>query len=142
MRWEPFSQLRRLQEDMDRLFHEVFTGRPALSALERWAPRVDLYETEKEVVVKADLPGLTKKDVEVTVEEDAVTIQGETKKDEEVKDEGYYRRERHYGKFVRTIPVPTAIDTEKAKATFKDGILEVRLPKVEAKPKGKKVTIE
>ncbi|MCL6630678.1 MAG: Hsp20/alpha crystallin family protein, partial [Armatimonadetes bacterium] len=95
------------------------------------------------VVVKAELPGLKKEDIEITATEDSISLRGEFKREEEVKKEGFYRRERREGKFYRTIPMPAPIKPDQVKASFKDGILEITAPEVEeAKPKERKVPIE
>jgi len=136
-----------LWDEMNDLFEQHFGGRSLmrpLSGMTRWAPSVDMYETDDEIVVKADVPGMSKEDLEVTVTEEAITISGETQAEEEVKGENYMRRERRYGKFTRRLPLPAAVHLDEAKAKFTDGILEVRVPK-EAKPEeeaGQKITIE
>ena len=105
------------------------------------APAVDLLDKKDEVVLRADLPGLEQKDIDVSVEEGVLTIRGERKGEEEVKEEDYYCCERWAGSFERSLALPSGVDTDKVKATFKNGILEVHLPKVE-KAKGKKVEIK
>lgn len=146
-RWSPFTQMSTLWDEMNDLFEQHFGGRSLmrpLSGMMRWAPSVDMYETDDEIVVKADVPGMSKEDLEVTVTEEAITISGETQAEEEVKGENYMRRERRYGKFTRRLPLPAAVHLDEAKAKFTDGILEVRVPK-EAKPeeeKGRKIAIE
>jgi HSP20 family protein len=104
-------------------------------------PAVDVYETDDEVVVKAELPGAKKEDIEVTATEDQVVICGESKSEEEVKEEGYHRRELRCGSFRRTVGLPSAVDQEKVQATFQDGVLEVRAPKVAEVGPGKKIEI-
>jgi HSP20 family protein len=105
-------------------------------------PTVDVYETEKDVVVKAEIPGVTKDDLELTIDDEYIRISGQTKKDTEIKNETMYRSERYYGSFARTIPLPSPILTEQAKAEYKDGILSVTAPKAEpTPPKGRKVDI-
>ncbi|HOP55090.1 MAG TPA: Hsp20/alpha crystallin family protein [bacterium] len=151
-RWDPFRELESLRREMDRIFDEVF-GRASFSGRESelepieefgraWTPACDIYETDKEVVVKANLPGVSKDNVEVVVTEDAVTIKGEAKEESEVKEKNYYRKELSYGAFQRVIPLPVPVKSDEAKATFKDGILEIRAPKQEVSPKGKKINIE
>ncbi|HHV81570.1 TPA: Hsp20/alpha crystallin family protein [bacterium] len=151
-RWDPFRELESLRREMDRIFDEVF-GRALFSGRESelepieeyaraWTPACDIYETDKEVVVKANLPGVSKDNVEVVVTEDAVTIKGEAKEESEVKEKNYYRKELSYGAFQRVIPLPVPVKSDEAKATFKDGILEIRAPKQEVSPKGKKINIE
>lgn len=118
---------------------------------ERWplpmfsakVPSLDVFEEEDELVVKADLPGISKEEIEVTVTGNVVTIKGEKKKEEEVKEKDYYRRERSYGSFVRSVELPCEVKSEQIKANFKDGVLEVRMPKTEeAKKKSVSVKIE
>lgn len=148
VRWEPFGEMRRMREQMNRLFDDFFTTRPSLLPILPWSgdafsPSVDVYETEKEVVVKAELPGVRKEDLEIVTLEDALTIKGEVKSESEVNEEGYSRRERRYGGFTRTIPLPMSVKAEEAKAKFEDGVLEIRLPKrEEAKVTGTKIQIQ
>ena len=135
----------------DRLTEEVWR-RPFPSLLgERWplpmislkAPSLDVFEEKDDIVVKADLPGLNKEEIEVTVTGDVVTIKGEKKKEEEVKEKDYYRRERSYGSFVRSVELPCEVKSEQIKANFKDGVLEVRMPKTEeAKKKSVSIRID
>jgi HSP20 family protein len=146
-RWDPFRELENLRREMDRLFDEVFGRSPVVEpALEEttrvWAPACDLYETDKDIVVKANLPGVSKDNVEVIVTEDSITIKGQTKEETEVKEKNYYRKELNYGTFQRVIPLPVTVKSDEAKATFKDGILEIRAPKTEVSPKGRKINIE
>ena len=95
-------------------------------------PRIDVVDAEKEVKITAELPGMEEKDVEVTVEKDEVVLKGEKKIEEEEKKKDYYRMERRYGSFLRTVPLPCEIDREKAEAVFQKGVLTVRLPKAPA----------
>ena len=124
---------------------------PSLMLGERWplpmmsikAPSLDVFEEKDELVVKADLPGLSKEEIEVTVTGNVVTLKGEKKKEEEVKEKDYYRRERSYGSFVRSVELPCEVKSEQIKANFKDGVLEVRMPKTEeAKKKSVSVKID
>jgi HSP20 family protein len=104
---------------------------------------VDLYEKENEIVAKAELPGLSKEDIQVEVRDHLLTIRGEKRKEEEVHDEDYFYSERCYGTFGRSVELPTDVQTDKAKASFKNGILEIRLPKAEeAKKKQIQVNVE
>ena len=141
VRWEPFRDLVSLQDRMNRLFDESFRGinRGAGEedwALGAWAPAVDIYEKDGNIVLKAELPGLDPKDVEVRVENNILTLRGERKLDEEVQKDNYHRVERSYGNFTRSFTLPNVVDTEKIKAEFKDGVLRMTLPKKEeAKPK-------
>jgi HSP20 family protein len=104
---------------------------------------VDLFEDKNEIVIKAELPGMEKENVEVKLTDHMLTIKGEKKKEEEVKEENYYRSERSYGSFIRTLELPADVHADKVKASFKNGVLEVRLPKTEeAKTKEVKVKVE
>jgi HSP20 family protein len=117
---------------------------PTLEAGRAFMPSVEVYTTENEVVVKAELPGLEAKDVNVEVLEDAIHLTGELKKEEEIKEDNYYRSERQYGHFERMIPLPNRVKDSDAKATFKHGVLTVRAPLAEEvkKPQGRKLQIE
>lgn len=135
----PFSFMHRFTEDMDRVF-EDFGGRhewltwPREWREGRWRPDVEMFEKNGELVVRADLPGLTKNDVKVDVAEGALTIEGERKKEHEEKGAGFYRSERSYGSFYRLVPLPEGVSPESVNATFHDGVLEVTM-KAPAKPK-------
>ncbi len=149
----PLETMSRLEQDMERMFHE-FWRRPLLSLWDHehsWPgrmpslqmPAMDVYEDKDEVVVKAELPGLSKEDLEVTLTESTLTLKGEKKQEEEVKEKNFYRSERSTGSFVRTIDLPTEVKTDLTKASFKNGVLEIRLPKTEdAKRKVIKVKID
>lgn len=144
MRWEPLSELSRIRKEMDRVFEEVF-GSPVWEPKipERWVPSIDIYEAKEQVVVRAELPGVKKEDLEVITTDDSVTIKGEMKQKEETSEPGYFRRECHTGSFVRTVPLPVQVKSQEAKAQFKEGILEIRLPKSEElQAKEKKIPIE
>jgi HSP20 family protein len=143
IRFRPFSRdLSDIQTQMNRLF-DSFMGQSSTSnAPERvWAPAADMYETENEMVVTAELPGLTEKDIHVSVTGDQLTIQGERRGESDVQDASHYRRERWFGKFVRTFSLPMAVDTAKIKATYRDGVLTVKLPKSE-EIKAKEIKVE
>jgi HSP20 family protein len=141
VRWEPFRDLVSLQERMNRLFDESFRGINRTSGEEdwvggAWAPAVDIYEQNGNIVLKAELPGVDPKDVDVRVENNILTLRGERKLDNEVKRENYHRVERAYGTFTRSFTLPNVVDTEKIKAEYKDGLLRMTLPKKdEARPK-------
>lgn len=148
-----FETMSRLERDMERMFHE-FWRRPFLSLWDHelsgpgrmpslQMPAVDVYEDKDEVVVKAEVPGLSKEDLDVTLTESTLTLKGEKKQEEEVKEKNFYRSERSTGSFVRTIDLPTEVKTDQTKATFRNGVLEIRLPKTEeAKRKLIKVKID
>ncbi len=144
IRWEPFDEMMSMRESMDRLFEDFFSRRPRTVAPLVWQPAVEIFETENEVVVKAELPGIDPKNVAVTVTADGLTIKGEAKAEQEEKGRNYYRRELRYGSFQRTIPLPTeVVKSDETKATFKNGILEVKVPKAErVRPKSVKVEVD
>jgi HSP20 family protein len=124
---------------MNRMFDEFFrggNGEAAGTGLSTWTPAVDLHETDDGFVIKAELPGVSKDDVSVDVHQNTLTLRGQRKHEAEVKNERYHRVERSYGTFQRSFVLPTMVDQEKVQATFKDGMLELHLPKSEsAKPK-------
>ncbi len=144
MRWDPFREISSLREEVDRLF-DAFFGRQAEKMLRKreafWVPAVDIEETENEFIVKAELPGLKKDEVKLSISEDTLTISGERKMEKEEKGKTYHRVEMNYGKFERTIRFPTEVVPDKAKASYKDGILTITVPKSE-KAKGKEIEIE
>jgi HSP20 family protein len=141
VRWEPFRDLAAVQDRMNRIFDEAFRGVPRGSEEDwalggAWAPAVDIYEHEGNLVLQAELPGVDPKHVDVRVENNVLTLRGERKFDSEVKREQYHRVERAYGTFSRSFTLPSVVDTGKIKAEFKDGVLRVTLPqREEAKPK-------
>lgn len=141
-RWDPFAELRDLQREMDRLFESFFGRTRAEVAEAGWSPLVDIYETKDNLVVKAELPGVKPEEVEVNIVGDTLTLKGERKQEKEVSEEGYYHRELAYGAFQRSLALPQMVDPGKVKATFKNGVLEIILPKKEeAKPKAIKVEV-
>ncbi len=143
IRWEPFDEMMTLRESMDRLFEEFFTRRPRAAAPLVWQPAVEIFETESDVVVKAELPGIDPKSVAVTITPEGLTIKGDAKLEQEEKGRNYYRRELRYGAFQRTVPLPTEVKSDETKATFRHGILEVKVPKAErVKPRTVKVDVE
>jgi HSP20 family protein len=141
-RWDPFRDLSVLQDRMNRLFQD-FTprGEQELTA-GNFVPPVDIYEDEHNITVKAELPGIDPKDVDVRVESNTLTIKGERKFEKEEKEENFHRIERRYGTFVRSFTLPNTVDTENVKADYDNGVLKVQLEKrAEAKPKQIKVNI-
>jgi HSP20 family protein len=143
IRWEPFDEMMSIRESMDRLFEDFFSRRPRTAGPLVWQPAVEVFETDNEIVVKAELPGIDPKSVNVTMTNDGLSIKGEAKVEHEDKGRNYYRRELRYGAFQRTIPLPTEVKSEDTKASFKHGILEVKVPKAErVKPKAVKVEVE
>lgn len=141
-RWDPFHNLSTLQEQVNRLFDSNFPARGDNSALTTWAPAVDIHETENELVLKADIPGISEKELDVRVENNMLTIRGERKFEQEVKEDNYLRVERTYGSFSRSFSLPNTVNTEAIKAEYKNGVLTVELPKrAESKPKQVKVNV-
>ena len=141
-RWDPQQGLSGLQEQVNRLFESSFPGRSDTSALTTWAPAVDIYETENELVVKADLPDVSEKDLDVRIENNTLTIRGERKFEKKVEEEHYLRVERIYGSFSRSFSLPNTVNSEAIKAEYKNGVLTVELPKrAESKPKQIKVNV-
>ncbi len=141
----PFRDILGIRDEINRLF-DVTAGRnggDGASLLERdWTPAVDVYEDGDKIVVKTELPGLTEKEVEVSILGDMLTIKGEKKQEKETKEEHYHRIERTYGSFHRAITLPSPVTSDKAKASFKNGVLEIEVPKKEvAKPKQIKVKV-
>jgi HSP20 family protein len=135
-RWDPFRNLSTLQDQVNRLFESSFKGNAENSSLTTWAPPVDIYETENELVIKADLPDVEEKDIDVQVENNMLTIRGERKFEESVKEDNYLRVERAYGSFSRSFSLPNTVNTEAIQAHYKNGVLKVELPKrAESKPK-------
>jgi len=145
IRWDPFREMSSLQERMNRLFTDVLARSPMGEeemARGAWAPAVDIYETTESIVLKAELPGITKDDIFVEVKDSTLTLKGEKKFEKEVKEENYHRVERSYGSFQRAFTLPSTVQQDKVKAKFKDGILEIVLPKMEeAKPKQIRVDV-
>jgi HSP20 family protein len=151
----PFRMLERFAEEMDRVFDDFGLGRgwlsprlgfggprPLLGPTEGWLPNVEMLQRNHELVIRADLPGLKKDDVKVEITEDAVTIQGERHREHEEEKGGVYRSERSYGSFSRIIALPEGAMTDQAKATYKDGVLEIAMPAPpEAVTRGRKLEI-
>jgi HSP20 family protein len=141
-RFDTFQGLSGLQEQVNRLFDTSFPGRSDNSALTTWAPAVDIYETENELVVKADLPDINEKDLDVRIENNTLTIRGERKFEKKVTEDNYLRVERTYGSFSRSFSLPNTVNSEAIKADYKNGVLTVELPKrAESKPKQVKINV-
>jgi HSP20 family protein len=145
----PFSLLRRLTEEMGQLFEDFGAGRelqrggagaeagPAL-----WSPQVEMFERDGELVVRADLPGVNKGDVRVELTDDALIIEGEREQKQEENRAGFYRSERIYGHFYRQMPLPEGVDTEKARVTFNNGVLEISMPAPQQQQRSRQLEIE
>lgn len=141
-RWDPFHNLSTLQEQVNRLFEGSLPARSEQSALTTWAPAVDIYETENELVLKADLPDVNEKDLDIRIESNILTIKGERKFEEKVKEDNYLRVERTYGSFSRSFSLPSTVDNGSVKADYKNGVLTVELPKrAESKPRQVKINV-
>ena len=143
----PFEEMERRIEEFFRrpfsLFGPSWLPRLKMPEFEEISPTVDIFEEGHDIVMKAELPGMKKEDIEVNITDDIITLSGEKKKEEKIEKKNYHRLERSYGSFVRSFRLPTEVQTEQVKAQFKDGILEIRVPKTEeAKKKEKKVQIE
>ena len=141
VRWDPFRDMVGLQERMNRMFDESFRGLGRSGSEDwalggSWAPAVDIYEHDGNIVLKAELPGVDPKDVDVHLENNTLTLRGERKWDNEIKQDNYHRVERAYGAFARSFTLPSVVDQGKIKADYRDGVLSVTLPtREEAKPK-------
>ena len=144
-RFDPFRDLAVLQDRMNRMFNDSYGDRRQEDhMLNRgsWTPPVDIYEAEGQLVLKAELPDMRREDVDVTVENQMLTIRGERKLDNEIKQENFHRVERAYGSFVRTFSLPSTVDTGRIGAEYKNGVLTVRLPfREEAKPRAINVEV-
>jgi HSP20 family protein len=141
-RWEPYRGAASLQHQVNRLLNEVFDRKGEESSLTAWAPSVDIYETEHELVVKADLPEVDPKDLDIRVENNILTIRGERKFEKKVSEENYLRVERSYGSFARSFTLANTVNSEAIKADYQNGVLTLSIPKrEEAKPKQIKVTV-
>lgn len=131
----PFSLMRRLSDDMERLFEDTwgthrFPGlfRNVDASTMSWTPSIDVFERKGEFVVRADLPGMTRDNITVEVTDGELVVHGERKEEKEQKEKGYYASERSYGAFYRAVPLPEGVKADEAKATFKDGVLEIAMP--------------
>jgi HSP20 family protein len=151
----PFAMFDRFAEEMDRVFDDFGFGRSWLAPRSSrswpgafgsnrtlWAPDIEVYQRNNELVVRADLPGLKKDDVTVEVTDSEITISGERRQEQESDREGVYRSERTYGSFYRTIPLPEGAITEQAKATFRDGVLEISVPAPHQATRGRRLEIK
>ena len=149
-RWRPWDELREMERMMDEMMRRPLPAwrRPLTwwrvpTEEMAWTPTVEMYEKDDKFVVRAELPGMKKEELDISVLGDTLTIKGERKAKSEVKDEDYYRCELCYGKFSRSVALPAAVDAKKVEASYENGILEITLPKVEeAKPKKVEVKVK
>ena len=147
--WKPFTELApfrefdRMRRDMDRLWDSFLEGVPRRRGEERgeWLPSLDVSETKNELVVKAEVPGMDHKDIDISLSNGVLTIKGEKKQEREEKEADYHLVERSYGSFVRSVQLPKEVQGDKLSASYKDGILRVTLPKSEG-TKGKEIKIK
>ncbi len=142
-RWEQPRGLTSLQDQVNRLFEDNFTReRSAHADLATWAPPVDIYETENELVLKADLPGLVNEDIDVRVENNMLTIRGERKFEKDVNEDNYLRVERAFGPFTRSFSLPNTVSSESVRAEYRHGVLTLQMAKrEESKPKQIKISV-
>jgi HSP20 family protein len=149
-RWEPFGGIRRrgdvfgdlgrMQEDMNRFFDDFFGEHRHGLAEGAWLPAVDVSETENEFVVRAELPGMSHEDIDINVQNNILTLKGEKKQEKKEENESFHRLERSYGSFSRSFTLPTGVNPDDINAGFKDGVLEITMPKAEV-DKAKKIAI-
>jgi len=146
VKWEPFRNISALQDRINKAFDDVFReGNPGEGIVSAcaWRPAVDIYETENGIVIKAEIPGVRKEDISVEVKDNILTLKGERTPEKDIPEEKYFRRERCFGTFHRSFTMQDVVNPDTIKASFKDGVLEVEIPKPEAeKPKQIKVNIE
>jgi len=142
--WRPFETLSSLRRDMDRLWDRFFGEDLGLTRWrEGWTPTLDVSETKNDLIVKTEIAGVDPKDVDISLSGDTLTIKGEKKQEKEEKEEGYHLIERSYGSFSRSVRLPVEVDHDKVKASYKNGVLKITLPKPEQiKAKEIKVDIE
>ncbi len=141
-KFDPFRNLLNFQEQFNRVFDDTFRFRGE-SALTAWAPAVDIYETENELVLKADLPDINEKDLDIRLENNTLTIQGERKFEKQVSEDNYLRVERAYGSFSRSFALPSSVNPDQIHAEYQNGVLTVRMPKrEESKPKQIKLAVK
>jgi HSP20 family protein len=142
IRWDPYKDIVTLRDRMNRLFEDMSGPKPEEKNIMAgaWAPSVDIYENENEVVLAAEIPGVDEKDVEIKVEDNNLTLRGERKFEKETKEENYHRIERSYGSFFRSFSLPSYIDQDRIEAEHENGVLKIRMPKrVELKPRKVKI---
>ena len=135
VRWNPNRDMMSVRDEMSRVLNEAFgrgTNDESAWFSGAWTPPVDIFETDEALVMKAELPGFSKDDISIEMKENTLVIKGERKHEDEVKEGNYHRMERSYGAFQRAFMLPMTVDQEKVKAAYKDGVLELRLPKVQA----------
>src|SRR5271167_1247461 len=141
-RWDPFRELYSLQNRMNRLFEEQYSGREESLTAGAFVPAVDIYEDEHSIQLKLEVPGIDEKDLDIKVENNTLTVTGERKLEKEEKEENFRRVERRYGSFTRSFTLPNTVNTEDINASYDNGVLNIKLAKrAEAKPKQIKVNV-
>ena len=138
MRWKPWGDLVNIQDEVNRLFDDSFGRIPArwIESGARWSPAVDISENNDKIYVDVEIPGMKKEDIKVSLENSVLSLKGEKKQEREIKEENCHRVERQYGSFVRSFELPMPVQAEKIKASYRNGVLHVELPKAEeVKPK-------
>jgi HSP20 family protein len=142
IRWDPFRDIVTLREKMNRLFEDAVTARGEEKEMisSTWTPSVDIYETENEIILTAEVPGIDEKDIDIKIENNTLSLQGERKFEKETKEENYHRIERSYGSFFRSFTIPHNVDQDRIEAEHESGVLRILMPKKpETKPKKVKV---
>lgn len=139
--WKSYGGLRPFYRDMDDWWNRFFRESPLSESSWEWTPTIDVSESDGKVVVKAEMPGLDAKDIDIDITGDVLTLRGEKKAEEEKKDERFYYRERHHGSFQRSFRLPTSVDSDNVDAHFKNGVLTINLPKSE-ESKQRKIEIK
>ena len=132
IRWQPFQEMETLRRQMDQMFDELSGFQRGESANLTWKPAVELEDAGERLILRAEIPGVEAKDLDIDVSRDAVAIRGENRYEKKIEEKGFFRSEFRYGKFERVIPLPVEIENEQVQAEFKNGILTLNLPKVEA----------
>ena len=138
-KWDSLPMFSTLQEDMNRMLDNFFRRETSFGM--GWNPKIDIAENDNDIIVKAEVPGVDPKEIDISITGDTLTIKGEKKEEKENKGEHYHRVERSYGSFTRTIDLPAHVNTDKVEATNNNGVIEITLPKME-KSKAKKITVK
>lgn len=140
--WDPFQELRELERGLGRFFDTSYELLPEkISKEATWSPSMDISEDKNQISIKADLPGVKQSDIDISVDNNILTVKGERKHEEEHKDKKHHSIERFYGSFTRSLPLPAYANADKIKASYKEGVLEIHIPKKEG-PKAKQIKIE
>ena len=144
VKWKPMRDLLNIQEEMDRFVNDFFQGTSGREMREgMWSPAVDISENEDGIVVSAEVPGMKKEEISISIQNNVLILKGEKQKEEEKKEHNYHRIERAYGSFQRSFSLPATVDANKVKAAYKDGVLKIELPKKEeAKPKEISINVD